>query len=99
MVVHGDEVDEEGGAADEDGDEEGGEHHLPDPDLAAHSRVHRSAEVAVDGRRGGVDEDGRREERAALRVEVADDGEQDDAHGHEGDLVAGADQGGEEQGA
>ena len=33
VVVHGDEVDEEGGAAHEDGQEERREHHLPDPDL------------------------------------------------------------------
>jgi hypothetical protein len=33
MVVDGDEVDEEGGAADEAREEEGREEHLPDPDL------------------------------------------------------------------
>ena len=97
VVVHGDEVDEEGGAADADGDEEGRERHLADPDLAAHARVERAAEVAVDGRRGRVDEDGGGEEGAALRVEVADDGEEDDADRDDGDLVAGADQRREEQ--
>ena len=33
MVVDGDEVDEEGSAADEGGEEEGGHQHLSDPDL------------------------------------------------------------------
>lgn len=58
VVVNGDEVDEESSGANNGWDESRGEHHLPDPLFAAHSRVYGAAEVAVHWRRGGVHEDG-----------------------------------------
>ena len=65
MVVDGDEVDEEGRAADEGREQEGRDHHLPDPVLAAHPGIEAAAGVAVDRSRGRVDEDGRAQQRSA----------------------------------
>ena len=72
MVVDGDEVDEEGGAADEGREQEGRDHHLPDPVLAAHPGVEAAAGVAVDRSRGRVDEDGRAQQRSTpAQVQVS----------------------------
>ena len=65
MVIDGDEVDEEGRAADEGRQQEGRDHHLPDPVLAAHPGIEAAARVAVDRSRGRVDEDGRAQQRSA----------------------------------
>ena len=65
MVVDGDEVDEEGRAADEGRQQEGRDHHLPDPVLAAHPGIEAAAGVTVDRSRGRVDEDGRAQQRSA----------------------------------
>ena len=65
MVVDGDEVDEEGGAADEGREQEGRDHHLPDPVLAAHPGIEAATGVTVDRSRGRVDEDGRAQQRSA----------------------------------
>ena len=59
--------------------------------------VQTAPEVPVDWRRGGVDEDRGGEERAALGVELPEDGDQDDEEDDDGQLGAGPDEAGEEE--
>lgn len=56
VVIHGDEVDEEGGSAYHEWQHESAEDHLFDPHAPAHSRVKSAACVTVYGRRGGIHE-------------------------------------------
>ena len=56
MVIHGDEVYEEGGATDERGHEKCPSDHLPYPNFASHSGVKATAKVTIDGAGGSVHE-------------------------------------------
>ena len=56
MVIHGDEIDEEGGSTDEGGHEKSRDDHLPNPYLAPHPGVEPSPKVPVNGAGGSVHE-------------------------------------------
>merc|ERR1719411_1120714 len=98
VVVDGDEVDEEGGAADHGGQDEGGDDHLLDPHLPAHPGIETAPEVAIDWSCGCVDKYRRGEEGASLGVELAQDGHQDDEEDDHRELSPGPYQAGEEKG-
>ena len=65
VIVDRDEVDEEGRAADEGRQQESWHDHLPDPIFSAHPGIQTAAGVSVDRSRGGVNKDGRAQERSS----------------------------------
>lgn len=92
MVVDRDGVHEERRTADDRRQQKGAPQHLLDPLAPAVLGVQAAAEVAIDRRGNGVNEDRRAQQRAALGVQFADDREDDHQKGDEGDLTAAADQ-------
>ena len=91
LVIDGDEVDQKGSCADTDGNQQGTNHHLSDPELSAGARIKTATKIAIYRRSNSVHEDCSVQKRSTFGVEFANDCEADNDEKDSGDMVSRAD--------